>query len=141
MGILTKPTNFHQKKLQMNTFNKVLISSAFALLASTSEAKSIHNSCLTMSDQTAGAEDGEFITNEDQLTSNAVTDQMRIHSIKTCMTRGEVTGLQFIMALNPYESVDEELFEMKQIGNGGVCQRLELPEGLDNLEASFSSEA
>merc|ERR1712013_176532 len=142
MGNFNKLTNFHQKKLQMKTFNKALISTAFALLASTTEASTIHNSCLTMSDQTAGAETGEFMTNEDQLTSSSVTDQMRIHTINTCLTDGEVTGLQFIMALNPYEAVDEELFGMTPIGKmAGDCKSLELPEGLDRMEASFSSEA
>jgi hypothetical protein len=49
----------------MKTFNKALISTVAALLASQAEAKGIHNSCLRMSDTTAGDETGEFFTNED----------------------------------------------------------------------------
>ena len=54
----------------------------------------------------AGVEQGTFITNEDQLTSGAVSDEMRLHSITTCHTEGKVTGMQFHMALDPYESND-----------------------------------
>ena len=53
-----------RKKVQMNTFNKALISTVAALFASQAEAKGIHNSCLRLSDSTAGTETGEFFTNE-----------------------------------------------------------------------------
>jgi hypothetical protein len=48
----------------MNTFNKALIATVAALFASQAEAKSIHNSCLRLSDATAGTETGEYFTNE-----------------------------------------------------------------------------
>jgi len=70
----------------MNTLTKSLLFTA--LMAIHAESKSIHNSCLTMSDATAGDETGEFMTNEDQLTSSAVTDEMRLHSVTTCHTEG-----------------------------------------------------
>lgn len=70
----------------MNNLTKSLIFTA--LMAIHAEAKSVHNSCLTMSDATAGDETGEFMTNEDQLTSSAVTDEMRLHSVTTCQTGG-----------------------------------------------------
>ena len=126
----------------MKTFNKALISTAFALVASNTDAKAIHNSCLTMSDQTAGAETGTFMTNEAQLTGSTVTDQMRIHSITTCTDTDYVSGLQFIMALNPYESVDEELITMDPIGKiEGTCKTVKLPEGLDEIKSSFREES
>jgi len=53
-----------QKILHMKTFNQAIIA-MFGLIASQVEAKSIHNSCLTMSDQVAGVEQGSFMTNED----------------------------------------------------------------------------
>jgi hypothetical protein len=100
----------------MNSFTKTLIATSAAFLASQTEAKSIHNSCLMLSDDVAGAETGEFITNEDQLTSSTVTDEMRLHSIMTCHTDGTVTGLQFFMAMDPYNAVDEEAYMMDPIG-------------------------
>jgi hypothetical protein len=48
----------------MKTFNQAIIA-IFGLIASQVEAKSIHNSCLTMSDKVAGVEQGSFMTNED----------------------------------------------------------------------------
>merc|ERR1712113_4246 len=135
--LLPKFTNSH-----MNTFTKTLISTAAALLISQSEAKAIHNSCLVLSDQTAGHETGEFITNEDQLTGSSVTGDMRVHSIKTCHADGNVTGLQFFMALDPYETLGdagEEFIEMAPIGSmTGQCDWLELPEGLDKIKATLA---
>ena len=47
-----------------------------------------------LSDAVAGHENGEFTTNEDQLTSEVVTDNMRLHSFKTCVNSNDyVTGL------------------------------------------------
>jgi len=48
----------------MKTFNQAIVV-IFGLTASQVEAKSIHNSCLTMSDKVAGVEQGSFMTNED----------------------------------------------------------------------------
>jgi len=70
---------------------------------------------------------------------------MRLHSIKTCQTdrflinsRERVTGLQFFMALNPYEADDEETFAMDPIGPmTGDCRTLELPEGLDRITVTL----
>jgi hypothetical protein len=69
-----------------------------------------------MSDAVAGIEEGTFVTNEDQLTSKAVSDDMRLHSITTCHTDGKVTGLQFHMALDPEEAVDEDVYDMAPVG-------------------------
>jgi len=124
----------------MKTINTVLISTVAAFMATQAEAKSIHNSCLTMSDLTAGSETGAFVTNEDQLTSSAVTDEMRLHSITTCHTEGQVTGLQFHMAMDPYTAVGEEVYDMAPIGlMEGTCEPLELPEGLNKVKASLNS--
>jgi len=80
----------------MNTFIKLL--TATALLATQSEAKTIHNSCLRLTDATEGESVGEFFTNEAQLTTAAYSDDMRLHGIKTCHNSGKVTGIQFFMA-------------------------------------------
>ena len=136
----------NQKFTNMNTFNKVVIATVGALFtAQTANAQTIHNSCLTLSDQTAGVEQGQFVTNEAQLTGTQVTSGMRLHSIKTCQTsrfvidsRERVTGLQFFMALNPYEAVGEETFAMDPIGPmTGDCETLELPEGLDSITVTL----
>jgi len=93
-----------------------------------------------MSDAVAGIEEGTFVTNEDQLTSKAVSDDMRLHSITTCHTDGKVTGLQFHMALDPEEAVDEDVYDMAPIGlMSGQCDSLELPEGLDKIKATMNS--
>lgn len=120
----------------MNTLTKVLISTA-AFVASQTEAKAFKNSCLMLSDQTAGQEVGAYMSNDEQLTGAAVSDEMRLHSIKTCRTDGNVTGLQFNMALNPYQVISEELFAMTPLGQMTCdCETLELPEGLDRLKAT-----
>jgi len=49
----------------MISFNNLLISTVAALIASQAEAKSIHNSCLNLSDNTEGNESGDFMTNEE----------------------------------------------------------------------------
>jgi len=49
----------------MINFNKVLVATVASFLALEAEAKPIHNSCLKLSDQMAGQERGEFISNED----------------------------------------------------------------------------
>jgi len=44
------------------------------------------------------------------------------------------------MAMNPYEAVDEEVYDMAPIGvMTGDCEALELPEGLDKIKASLNS--
>ena len=124
----------------MKTFNQAVIA-MFGLIASQVEAKSIHNSCLTMSDKVAGIEQGTFMTNEDQLTSKAVSDDMRLQGITTCHTEGRVTGLQFHMALDPYEAIDEEAYDMAPIGlMSGNCEKLDLPQGLDRIKASMNAQ-
>merc|ERR1712113_1267341 len=103
---------------QMNKFTKSLFSTA--LLASLTEAKGIFNSCLKLSDATAG------------------NDGMRLHGVKTCHTDGNVTGLQFFMAEDPYQSVGEVPYDMKPIGPmTGECDYLELKEGLDEIKATL----
>jgi len=78
----------------MISFNRLLISTAAALIASQAEAKSIHNSCLQLSDNVEGNESGEFMTNEDQLTTAAFSDDMRLHSFTTCTDdQDNVTGI------------------------------------------------
>jgi len=95
-----------------------------------------------MSDQVAGVEEGTFITNEDQLTSESFSDEMRLHSITTCHSKGKVTGLQFQMALDPYESEEVEVYDitpMTPIGlMSGDCEYLELPQGLDKIKATMN---
>ena len=115
---------------------------ALALVTSQVGAKTIHNSCLVLSNQTAGLETGTFMTNEDQLTSSAVTDEMRLHSITTCSdSTDSVTGLQFFLASNPYEDGVSDLYEMQAIGQmTGECETLKLPDGLDRIKASLSPE-
>lgn len=123
----------------MKTFNQTILVALFGLIGNQAEAKSIHNSCLTMSDQVAGIEEGTFVTNEDQLTSRAVSDDMRLQGITTCHTEGKVTGLQFHMALDPYEAVDEEVYDMTPIGlMSGECEKLDLPQGLDKVKATMN---
>ena len=70
-----------------------------------------------------------------------MTDDMRLHSITTCHDDGDVYGVQFHMALNPYEAVDEEVYDMDPIGNmsKGVCETLELPQGLSKIKANLNS--
>ena len=93
-----------------------------------------------MSDAVAGVEQGEFMTNEAQLTSKSVSDDMRLHSITTCHRDGRVTGLQFHMALDPNEAVDEELYDMAPLGlMSGQCDSLEIPEGLDKIKATMNT--
>ena len=93
-----------------------------------------------MSDAVAGVEQGEYMTNEAQLTSKSVSDDMRLHSITTCHTDGRVTGLQFHMALDPNEAVDEELYDMAPIGlMSGQCDSLDIPEGLDKIKATMNT--
>jgi len=63
---------------------------------------------------------------------------MRLHGIKTCHTDGDVTGLQFFMAQDPYLSVGEEAYPMMPIGPmTGQCDYLELKEGLDEIKATL----
>ena len=124
----------------MNNISKVFISTVAFFLASETEAVPIHNSCLVLSDITAGYENGEFMTNEDQLTSSIVTDDMRIHSFKTCTnSNGFITGLQFFMAANPYSKEDQEAVETVEMGAigkmEGECQTLKLTGGLDRIRA------
>ena len=49
----------------MKSIIQATIATLAALAANKAEAKSIHNSCLTMSDAVAGIEEGTFMTNED----------------------------------------------------------------------------
>ena len=49
----------------MKSVIQATIATFAALAVSQAEAKSIHNSCLTMSDAVAGVEEGTFMTNED----------------------------------------------------------------------------
>ena len=81
------------------------------------------------------------MTNEDQLTSKAVSDDMRLQGITTCHTEGRVTGLQFHMALDPYEAADEEVYDMAPIGlMSGECEKLDLPQGLDRIKATMNTQ-
>ena len=124
----------------MKTIIQATIATLAAFAPIKAEAKSIHNSCLTMSDAVAGIEEGDFMTNEAQLTSRAVTDDMRLHSITTCHTDGKVTGLQFHMALDPAEAIDEDVYDMAPLGlMSGQCVPLELPDGLDKIKATINS--
>ena len=77
----------------MKSIKQTIVSLVASCLAYQVESKSIHNSCLMMSDQVAGVDEGTFITNEDQLTSESFSDEMRLHSITTCHSKGKVTGL------------------------------------------------
>jgi len=71
-----------------------------------------------------------------------VTEDMRLSALKTCHADGNVTGLQFFMALDPYKAIwheGEELIEMAPIGSmTGQCDWLELPEGLDRIKATLT---
>jgi len=63
---------------------------------------------------------------------------VRLHGVKTCHTDGNVTGLQFFMAEDPYQSVGEVPYDMKPIGPmTGECDYLELKEGLDEIKATL----
>ena len=62
-----------------NSFNKVLISTVAALFATQAEASGMHNSCLSLTNETAGHSSGhQFFTNEGQLTTSAVTESMHL---------------------------------------------------------------
>ena len=126
----------------MKSITQTIVSLAASYLAYQVESKSIQNSCLTMSDQVVGVEEGTFITNEDQLTSESFSDEMRLHSITTCHSKGKVTGLQFQMALDPYESEEVEVYDitpMTPLGlMSGDCEYLELPQGLDKIKATMN---
>ena len=49
----------------MKTIIQATFTTLAAIVAIQAEAKSIHNSCLTMSDAVAGIEEGDFMTNEE----------------------------------------------------------------------------
>ena len=131
---------------------KALISTASALLASQVNSKPIHNSCLKLSNLTTGQEMGKYVSNEGFLTSKAVTDDMRLHSITTCMDpdSDKVTGLQFSMQYSPYFRIEgnhidwtqhDEIVDMNPIGlMTSVCDTIVLPEGLDKIRAALNTE-
>ena len=87
----------------MNSYTKVLIS-AVAALATQAEASGIHNSCLTLSNATIGEPDftQQFVTNENALTSGAVTSDMKLDGFTVCTDGDNVTGLQFFLTQTPY---------------------------------------
>ena len=93
---------------------------------STSQAKDIHridSSCLIHSDQTIGKEIGELISNEDQLTSSSVHELMRVNQIKTCVTDGNVSGIQFSLATKIFNYSGTEVLNMAPIGQmTGQCE-------------------
>jgi len=44
------------------------------------------------------------------------------------------------MALDPYEAVDEEAYDMAPIGlMSGECEKLELPQGIDKIKATMNT--
>ena len=129
----------------MKTLNKVLISKFASILAfkGGASARGIHmidDSCLVLSDQTVGQEIGEFVTNENQLTSSSVHELMRLHSIKTCKdTDGNVSGLQFSLATNIYNYSGTEILHMEPIGHmTGQCDTLVLRADFDTIHATLT---
>jgi len=125
----------------MNSYAKVLISSAAALLATQAEAGSIHNSCLSLSDNTIGQPDSpqRFVTNEAGLTSGAVTSDMRLDGFTVC-TDGDdkVVGLQLFLSETPYlvDDIAHQL-NLEPIGvMSGDCRGTRLSGPVDAIKAA-----
>ena len=123
----------------MNSYSKVLIS-AVAALATQAEASGIHNSCLTLSNATIGEPDStqQFMTNENTLTSGAVTSDMKLDGFVMCTDGDNVTGLQFFLTQTPYlETEYAELLLLDPIGQmTGDCGSLRFSGPVDHVKAS-----
>ena len=120
----------------------------FAMLASLltlkgSYAREIHHidqACLTFSAETVGADIGELVSNEDQLVSSSVHELMRLYQVKTCVTDGHVTGLQFSLATKIFNYSGTEVLHMAPIGQmTGSCDTHVLKTELYSIEASLAS--
>jgi len=62
-----------------------------------------------MTDQTLGSDNGEtFFTNEAQLTSSAVTENMRLWGYKVCADDDSFQGLQFILSEKDHSEAIED---------------------------------
>ena len=84
----------------MRRFNVIILAASCSAIG---EAKQIHETCLHLSDDTAGQERGEYISNVSQLVDPAVDDQMRIHSVTTCTdSENSVIGLKLFLSVDPY---------------------------------------
>jgi len=69
---------------------------------------------------------------------------MKLDSFTTCTDGdGDVTGIQFLFSLNPYDKENEDDFiEMSSIGKmTGTCKTLNLTGGLDRIRASSKSDS
>jgi len=89
----------------MNSYAKVLISSLAALLATQTEAKGMHNSCLQLSDATIGhsMSNNVFVSNEEGLISDEVNENMRLYGFKQCSDQdNNLIGLQYFLSDKPY---------------------------------------
>ena len=111
------------------------------LLVSAAAAKTIDSSCLVLSQERSGVVAGEPMSNMNQLTDSVISDDMRLHSITTCLSDvNSVTGVQFTLAENPYDEVPENLFHLSSIGRmTGVCDTVQLPFALDKIKVSTQS--
>lgn len=122
----------------MFQFNSILLATGAVFLASQTEAKNIHNSCLELSDDMEGHDGGEFMTNEDQLTQYGMDDTMRLHSFTTCMNDSdEVTGIQLTLAIDPYSDTFTQPYPLNPIGHMvGECQTVVTTGPLDEIKAA-----
>ena len=57
------------------------------------DASPIHSACLKMSEQFAGRQIGEFVSNSEQLVG--LSEAARLHSITTCHNGELIYGVQF----------------------------------------------
>ena len=117
----------------MKTFKNLITVQSLTL------AKSIHPSCLLLNfDNKIGQGVGDFISNADILSSLAVTEDMRLHSMTVCTNENDkLDGLNFHVAENAYSDSPGERVELGAIGKmEGNCKTLRLKQGIDRIRAS-----
>lgn len=125
----------------MQKSNKVFLSLAAAQLASAAQAKSIHGTCLEFSSSTLRSTTGEQMSNSNQLANSLVNDEMRPHSVKTCRTEGNVTGIQITLSNNAYKTNANNFIELNPLGSmTDDCEIIQLPGDINKIKASKSSE-
>ena len=94
-----------------------------------------------MSDQTLGSDNGEpYFTNEAQLTSSAVTANMRLWGYRVCADGDSFQGLQFILSekdySEPIEDFETETLVLDPIGiMEGDCSQEKLSAPLRAIKA------
>ena len=90
--------------------NKIIAASSVALLASISDAKPFDESCLLLSDQTAGQQSGTKFDQVEILTGENISDDMRITSIEVCSDPSGIKSIDVTL------SNDEDTWVMDTIG-------------------------